>query len=206
MNPPGTAETPENASGGVLIAALPGTGPALPAASADAADRMAQLARPRGLITATQVDRGPAVRRALGWLSAAGLDVQAHSRCFSLVTWPEILPETARGARMAAHLAREGAGFIEACAARRPRLIVLLSTVMLDAINAPEMRASLHPVFGEPLAPPRRIADTRLRVLAQRWPGVLMLGLPVSSAQATPQAEQRIIEALRPFFSQRGFE
>lgn len=30
VNPPGTAETPENASGGVLIVALPGMGPERP--------------------------------------------------------------------------------------------------------------------------------------------------------------------------------
>ena len=55
---PGTADTPENLQGGVLLVFPPGFGPTLSPgldASAQALERQ-KLSRPRGRITARQVD------------------------------------------------------------------------------------------------------------------------------------------------------
>ena len=63
---PGTADTPENLQGGVLLVFPPGFGPTLSPgldASAQALERQ-KLSRPRGRITARQVDR-PLDRRVL---------------------------------------------------------------------------------------------------------------------------------------------
>ena len=64
---PGTADTPENLQGGVLLVFPPGFGPTLSPgldASAQALERQ-KLSRPRGRITARQVDRGSNARDSL---------------------------------------------------------------------------------------------------------------------------------------------
>ena len=72
---PGTADTPENLQGGVLLVFPPGFGPTLSPgldASAQALERQ-KLSRPRGRITARQVDRGPEVPQLLKWLARDSL-------------------------------------------------------------------------------------------------------------------------------------
>ena len=79
---PGTADTPENLQGGVLLVFPPGFGPTLSPgldASAQALERQ-KLSRPRGRITARQVDRGPEVPQLLKWLERAGFPVAKKSK------------------------------------------------------------------------------------------------------------------------------
>lgn len=212
VNVPGTTETPENADRGVLIVALPGMGPERPPEpeGVDPADWTALLERPRGLITATQVDRGPYVRRALAWLTAAGLDVYGTSRHFALMTWPgpetdgagsgdsprRSLPREAKGARLAPWLAARADDFINVSARRRPQLVVFLSTAMLNATILPTLEARVTDIYGEALTPPCRVTDTRLAALAQRRREALFLALPVASSQATPDFERALAEGL----------
>lgn len=216
VNPPGTAETPENASGGVLIVALPGMGPERPPEpeGVDPESWTEMLERPRGLITATQVDRGPYVRRALAWLSSAGFDVNAASRHFAVMTWPgpsedvcqdssahnaswrRMVPPEAKGARLPRWLAANAQGFLEVSARRRPKLVVFLSGAMLEATESPELASSVTDIYGPPQTPPCRLTDTRLAVWAQRRREALFLALPVSAAQATPAFEAALTEGL----------
>ena len=88
---PGTADTPENLQGGVLLVFPPGFGPTLSPgldASAQALERQ-KLSRPRGRITARQVDRGPEVPQLLKWLERAGFPVAQEAARFSIFTWPQ---------------------------------------------------------------------------------------------------------------------
>lgn len=88
---PGTADTPENLQGGVLLVFPPGFGPTLSPgldASAQALERQ-KLSRPRGRITARQVDRGPEVPQLLKWLERAGFPVAQDAARFSIFTWPQ---------------------------------------------------------------------------------------------------------------------
>lgn len=87
----GTADTPENLQGGVLLVFPPGFGPTLSPgldASAQALERQ-KLSRPRGRITARQVDRGPEVPQLLKWLERAGFPVAQDAARFSIFTWPQ---------------------------------------------------------------------------------------------------------------------
>ena len=88
---PGTADTPENLQGGGLLVFPPGFGPTLSPgldASAQALERQ-KLSRPRGRITARQVDRGPEVPQLLKWLERAGFPVAQDAARFSIFTWPQ---------------------------------------------------------------------------------------------------------------------
>lgn len=81
---PGTADTPENLQGGVLLVFPPGFGPTLSPgldASAQALERQ-KLSRPRGRITARQVDRGPEVPQLLKWLERADSLLRKKLRVF----------------------------------------------------------------------------------------------------------------------------
>lgn len=218
LDVPATADTPENMSGGCLIVAPPGCGPLCPEVESDMAqderealpERLAHLTRARGVITATQIDRGPAVRRVLHWLEAAGINVQAESRSFALMTWPKIQHQKPwegcrlRGAELVRAMEAQIAQFGAVCAARRPKLVVLLTPAMADAINTTCALETLRESLGVPQSPPRRLTDQRDRALVQRWPGMLLLALPVMSPHMTPEAEAEVAASLKTLFTPRG--
>ena len=186
---PGTADTPENLQGGVLLVFPPGFGPTLSPgldASAQALERQ-KLSRPRGRITARQVDRGPEVPQLLKWLERAGFPVAQDAARFSIFTWPQ------RWEADAARLAEE-------VKKRRPLLLIFVSAQLLDAANLPEVLEALEPVLAHPAEPVRRITDLRLRVTAQRWVKALCFGLPMPRKTFTPETEETIAAGIAAIF------
>ena len=175
---PGTADTPENLQGGVLLVFPPGFGPTLSPgldASAQALERQ-KLSRPRGRITARQVDRGPEVPQLLKWLERAGFPVAQEAARFSIFTWPQRWE------------------------ADRPLLLFFVSAQLLDAANLPEVLEALEPVLAHPAEPVRRITDLRLRVTAQRWVKALCFGLPMPRKTFTPETEETIAAGIAAIF------
>ena len=180
---PGTADTPENLQGGVLLVFPPGFGPTLSPgldASAQALERQ-KLSRPRGRITARQVDRGPEVPQLLKWLERAGFPVAQDAARFSIFTWPQRWE------------------------ADRPLLLFFVSAQLLDAANLPEVLKALEPVLAHPAEPVRRITDLRLRVTAQRWVKALCFGLPMPRKTFTPKTEETIAAGIAAIFRREEF-
>ena len=91
---PGTADTPENLQGGVLLVFPPGFGPTLSPgldASAQALERQ-KLSRPRGRITARQVDRGPEVPQLLKRRGSPKKSKSVGRSFFSLFPLNSLMP------------------------------------------------------------------------------------------------------------------
>ena len=172
---PGTADTPENLQGGVLLVFPPGFGPTLSPgldASAQALERQ-KLSRPRGRITARQVDRGPEVPQLLKWLERAGFPVAQDAARFSIFTWPQHWE------------------------ADRPLDRRVLKAAAADAARLAEEVKKRRPHPAEPV---RRITDLRLRVTAQRWVKALCFGLPMPRKTFTPETEETIAEGIAAIF------
>ena len=191
---PGTADTPENLQGGVLLVFPPGFGPTLSPgldASAQALERQ-KLSRPRGRITARQVDRGPEVPQLLKWLERAR---------FSIFTWPQHWEaDRPLDRRVLKAAAADAALLAEEVKKRRPLLLFFVSAQLLDAANLPEVLEALEPVLAHPAEPVRRITDLRLRVTAQRWVKALCFGLPMPRKTFTPETEETIAAGIAAIF------
>lgn len=188
-NPPQTAVTPANRDGGILVVLLPGYGPKNGTAE--------QTSLPSGgLITASHIDRGPAVAGLLDWLRAAHWDMKTLAPRFSLTVWPPAWDGPHHGPQMLGQLTRHAGAFVEVINQRKPSVILMVSCILLDAINQPEIRQKISPIFGCPLEAPHRITATRQRVLQQRWERALCVALPVPGRQVSQQTAQAIIDAL----------
>lgn len=192
-DPPGTGETPENARGGFLVVLLPGFGPEVEEGANSAA---------RGLITAARIDRGPAVRRVLGWLAAAGFPVEVEARRFALTVWPaDGWKRPVRGPEQVTALVRDADDFLRVLSDRRPALLVLVSCYLFDALRDPALAARVEAVLGRTVEHARRLTSTRLRVEGERRERALVLALPVPGPNTTPEFERELTEALRLFFT-----
>lgn len=205
-NAPGTADTPENLASGILIVLPPGFGPAVPEAleGEAALAAVAELERPRGLITAPRVDRGPEIPRLLRWLEAAGLPVGAHSRRFSVFTWPERWDGPQLDRRLIGAAAGDASRLGAELGRRRPMLVFFLSAQLLDALNEPEVEPFASAALGRALEPPHRLSGMRLRVSAQRRERALCAGLPLPRRTLSDGVEREIVECLRRLFLREG--
>lgn len=220
-NVPGTADTPENLQGGVLIVVPPELGPEitelpeLPSAAADAESgsdpaesfesRRAQIERPRGVITAARVNRGPEIGQLLRWLEAAGFPAAESARRFAVFTWPERWAGAPHDRRAMKRAAEEAGRLWAEIARRSPLIVIFVSAQLLDAANLPEVLPGVAQTLGAPLEPVRRLSDIRLRVTAQRWQKALCLGVPVPRKTFSAAAEEAIAAALRSAFVREGF-
>lgn len=180
-------ETPENAGGGIAIVLLPGYGPHSPDP---------ESGRPRGLVTSYQVDRGPVVRDVLKWLSDGGLDLRRHASSFRLVIWPEAWEKTLHGPQMVPELVKCSDAFVQVMTAVQPRLVVLVSCYLHDALDHPEMRTRLFSAFGKPLMPPARLCRTRLRAQVQCWERALVVSVPIPGTSTTHAFEEALTASL----------
>ena len=187
FNPPLTMETPENAGGGIAIVLLPGYGPHSPDP---------ESGRPRGLVTSSQVDRGPVVREVLKWLSDGGLDLRRHALSFRLVIWPASWEKSLHGPQMVPELVRCSDAFVQEMTTVRPSKVVLVSCYLHDALDSPEMHARLFPAFGKPLTPPARLCRTRLRAQVQRWERTLVVSVPIPGTSTTHAFKQVLTASL----------
>ncbi|WP_295480509.1 hypothetical protein [uncultured Sutterella sp.] len=205
VNAPGTADAPENLSGGVLIVMPPGFGPevdesTLPAGGEARAAALERITRARGVVTAARVDRGECIPQALRWLAAAGFPVQKSAKRFSIFTWPEHWDGRPRDRHVVRDAVREGGRLAEELLRRRPLLVLFLSSQLLDAANDPEMIGRLAPALGRPLEPAFRLSSGRLRILGQRWERTLMAGVPLPRRTHRADLNDEVARALRLLF------
>ncbi len=175
---PEVLDTPENASGGILVVAMPGLGP-----------ETAPLRR--GNFFDNSIDRGEVIERFIGWFSLWGVDLERvrgregpFERQFFTCEWPQT-PPAGHGPQMVPNIAKEVGALAQVLQKRRPRLVIFLSRYLWLAANTPEARAVLDPVIGAPVDEGRRISSARLNAHVQRWEKCLVLSLPQPSKNTT---------------------
>ncbi len=180
---PDVLETPENASGGVLVVTLPGYGPTEPPVR-------------RGNFFDNSIDRGPVLKAFIGWFSLWGIEPNcvrgregAFERQFFTLEWPasKSVFKHAHGPQMVPRIAGCINELAAVLKARRPRLVIFLSRYLWLAVNAPEAREVLADIIGSPLEKGRRITTGRLNAVHQSWQGVTMIALPQPSKNTTAQ-------------------
>ncbi|MDO5531304.1 hypothetical protein [Sutterella sp.] len=209
VNVPGTADTPGNLKGGVLIVLPPAFGPIvneddLPPEPKAREAFLARMTRKRGLITAARIDRGPEIQQALRWLAAAGFPVAEQAERFSILNWPTVWDGRPRDAHVIREAVTEGKRLVDVIEKRRPILVVFLSSQLLEAANDPALIERLASSIGLPLQPACRLSDMRLRILGQRWKRALMVGLPMPRRTMSMAQSEEISSSLRKFFAREG--
>lgn len=189
-NTPGTADTPENTEGGVLIVMPPAWGPEKRDGDKEP--------KARGLITSGHIDRGPGIPECLRWLERSGLDVRAEARAFSVLVWPSVPIEKAHGPQTVPKLIEEKALFLDECRRRRPQILIFLSCYLYDAFRSPEMAADVSDIFGLTVEKTHRLTATRLRAEAMRTERAIVFGLPLPSRNTTPAFADALVRGLSP--------
>ena len=189
-NTPGTADTPQNTEGGVLIVVPPAWGPEKREGDKEP--------RARGLIVSGQIDRGPVIPECLRWLERSGFDVREEARAFSVLVWPETPFEKAHGPQIVPKLIEEKARFFDECRRRRPQIVICLSCYFYDALSSPEMATDVREAFGRVVEKTHRLTATRLRAEALRYERAILLGLPLPSRNTTPAFVDALVKGLAP--------
>lgn len=195
-NTPGTADTPDNADGGVLIVLPPGWGPEKRPGEEEP--------KARGLITSAQIDRGPLVPICLHWLERAGLPVRRNVRSFSVAVWPKMPLENVRGPQMVPKLVAAGEDVLAECRRRHPRLVIFLSCYLFDAFRDTALADEVSDIFGAELEKTRRLTRRRLRAEVVRYERALVLGLPLPSQNTTSVIVEDLVEGLTSLFRVSG--
>ncbi len=208
-NPPLTGDTLENTSRGVLVVMPPFFGPPEPVRPEGVSETawtaaLQKRRRARGLITSPQIDRGEAVRRALGWLERAGFPVRSEARRFALFVWPREWKGPHHGPQQIPRLVEDSREFVAELDRRRPALVVFLSCVLLDAMNDEQLLPLLEESAGRPVSPLQRLVSTRLRALTQRWSRTTVIALPIPGPNTTEAFEAELEAGLRNFFHAAG--
>ncbi len=189
-NTPGTADTPENTDGGILIVMPPGWGPEKHEGEKEP--------KARGLIVSAQIDRGPVIPECLRWLERSGLDVRETAKAFSVLVWPSEPIRNAHGPQTVPKLVENRAMFIDECRRRRPRILIFLSCYLYDAFRDAGMADDVREVFGHELEKSHRLTSTRLRAEAMRVEKAIVLGLPLPSRNTTPAFVDALVKGLSP--------
>ncbi len=208
LNPPDAAPTAENGRRGILFVLMPGYGPAVPIRESGMTDeawaaRLSAIVRPRGFASSPQIDRGSALPTVYRWLRSAGLPADMIAKESRITVWPPTWGEEA-GALHADQwvmgAVRRSGGFLKTLEALEPRLVVFVSNYLLRAVNQPQLAERLAASIGRPASPARRLTDTRLRVMGQRWTRAALIALPIPSPNATAAFEAELKNGLSCFF------
>ncbi len=172
-------ETPENASGGLLVVTMPRTVPA------DETPR-------RAFLSDNSVNRGPVLERFIEWFSLWDMPLarvrgreSALERAFALALWPKKEPALAHGPQLVKAVADQVPDLLKVLKARRPRLVIFLSAYLWQAITTPEAEPLTTEACGRALDAGRRLSDTRLAVWVQKRERCVFLALPQPSKNTT---------------------
>ena len=192
-NTPGTADTPENTEGGILIVMPPVWGPEKREGESEP--------KARGLIVSAQIDRGPVIPECLRWLERSGLEVRELARAFSILVWPSEPICDAHGPQTVPRLVGEKAVLLDECRRRRPKILIFLSCYLYDAFRDPSLADEVRELFGSEIDKSRRLTSTRLRTEAMRLEKALVLGLPLPSRNTTPAFVEALVKGLSPIMN-----
>lgn len=122
------------------------------------------------------------------------------------VVWCDSVPSELHGPQTVKYYAQKGdrvAEMIEAC---RPKVILVLSAYLYEAMATDPLASRITAVIGKAKAAPRRITTMRLKALEQPFEHARMLVLPTPSKNTTDDYVRSLSAAVRENFDHAGFD
>ena len=109
----------------------------------------------------------------------------AFEHSFCVATWPEVLPEHARGPQLVPKIAKDAFSLNAVLKERRPELVIFLSCYLWQAMN--EAKDAFSQTAGVPLEAGKRLTDKRLAAYVQRWTSLTTVALPLPGKNTTKE-------------------
>lgn len=121
------------------------------------------------------------------------------------VVWCDEVPAKLHGPQTIAYYAQRGQKVLEANARYEPKVILVLSNYLYEALASDEMAKSVTDLIGLARMQPRRITQARLKALHQKFERADVLVLPTPSKNTTDAYITTLSAPVREVFMQAGF-
>lgn len=184
-------------NGGLLIIALPNQG-ATGVLSSQYFDR--------------QADHGKIRDTLVQWMDIWGIKVSSSGRQYGTleantqeVVWCKEVPSHLHGPQTIPYFAEHGQQVLDVMQAQTPRLIIIFSAYLYEALKSPAMAAQVTAIIGRAKTPARRITTERLKALHQSFERCEMLVLPTPSKNTTKAYVETLTAAVRQAFDTAGY-
>lgn len=158
-------------------------------------------------------DHGEIRDRLTHWFSLWGIPV-GHTANFATdleesffeTVWCSEVPQHLHGPQTVRYYAANGEKVLDTLREYRPRVIIVLSAYLYEALASEVMASRVTAVIGKALGPARRITAQRLKAMEQRFEHCLVLVLPTPSKNTTDDYVRSLTAPVREALSEAGFE
>ena len=157
-----------------------------------------------GLLIITLADQG-----AVGPLPSHYFDprakqgkIEAHT---TEVVWCDSVPGDLHGPQTVRYYAQHADRIVEAIEKCRPKVILVLSAYLYEAMATEGLSQKISAVIGKAKGAPRRITTMRLKALEQKFEHAQMLILPTPSKNTTDDYIRSLSASVRETFEAAGF-
>ena len=121
------------------------------------------------------------------------------------VVWCDSIPEELHGPQTVKYYERNGQRVIETIEKLRPKVILVLSAYLYEAMASPDLAPRITAVIGKAKGPARRITTMRLKALEQKFEHARILVLPTPSKNTTDDYVRSLSAPVREAFEDAGF-
>ena len=128
--------------------------------------------------------------------------LEAHT---TEVIWCDSVPPELHGPQTIKYFARNGDRVAQIIEETRPKLIIVLSAYLYEAMSTGELAERITAVIGKARTAPRRITNLRLKAMEQKFERANMLILPTPSKNTTDDYVRSLSAAVRENFESAGF-
>ena len=129
--------------------------------------------------------------------------LEAHT---AEVVWCDTAPTHLHGPQTVKYYAETGDRVVEAIRAAEPKIILVLSAYLYEAMASDTLAPRITDVIGKAKGAPRRITTMRLKAMEQIFEHARMLILPTPSKNTTDSYIQSLTAAVRENFEAAGFD
>jgi len=188
---------PPAPAGGVLVLSLPGRGSNPQAAGRLYFDRNRNAGAVRDALAAWFALWGMPLDRT----AAPTGFIETNTR---EIVWCDDTPEGLHGPQTVPFYAAHASRAIEALERLRPRLVIVLSAYLYEALGTAPVNAAVTSALGPAKGPARRISSLRLKALRQSFARAEMLVLPFPSKNTTQAFVRSLAQGVRQAFEDAG--
>ena len=128
--------------------------------------------------------------------------LEAHT---TEVVWCDTVPADLHGPQTVRYYAQHADRIVEAIEKCRPKVILVLSAYLYEAMATEGLSQKISAVIGKAKGAPRRITTMRLKALEQKFEHAQMLILPTPSKNTTDDYIRSLSASVRETFEAAGF-
>ncbi|HAW45462.1 MAG TPA: hypothetical protein DCW60_03825 [Sutterella sp.] len=120
------------------------------------------------------------------------------------IPWCDEVPEHLHGPQTIPYFATHASRVLEALKTYRPRVIIVLSAYLYEALGTAPLNRFVTELLGPAKGPARRITTMRLKALAQSFAECEMVVLPTPSKNTTPEFVKSLALGVKDAFKKAG--